>query len=91
MICRVSNNKKIKRFSLILVSVISVLISGCQPEKMPWQELEIVNETPPHILDETQTADDIPDETVAAEETTTQYMNEEYDSDCWNRLESSAR
>lgn len=48
-----------------------------------------MNETPPHILDETQAADNISDETVSAEEETTQYINEEYDSDCWNRLDSA--
>lgn len=70
-----------------------LLMSACGTEKMPWQEPELVNETPPHILDETETVEDIPDKTTAVEEETTQSAEEERDNpatdgDRWNKLDT---
>lgn len=83
------NRLKIYLFSIIFSIVLS--ISACQSVDMPWQEPQLTQDVPPHILDETEMTSgvELSGETEAVSQMTEQ-NSEAHDNYTWNKLYSVA-
>ncbi len=92
MKCRVlNNNRQLRRTVLILVLIITCLLTACGTKGMPWQESEIMNDTPPHILDEPVSAE--PETMFVQKGTAGEIASEDFKENenvSWNKLECAA-
>lgn len=81
-----------KRIYLFFVIISVVLcISACRPADMPWQEPQLTQDVPPHILDETEMPSgvELSGETEAVSQMTGQ-NSEAHNNYTWNKLYSVA-
>lgn len=92
MKCRVlNNNRQLRRTVLILVLIITCLLTACGTNGMPWQESEIMDDTPPHILDEPVSAE--PETVFAQKGTEGETASDDFKENenvSWNKLECAA-
>lgn len=87
MKCRILNNKNgLSKTVLTAVLISSFLFSACGMEGMPWTEPEIIDETPPHIWEETVSEEIIQGELNT--DVTEPDAAREDENKSWNKLEN---